>query len=1116
MKKYLIFIFVTLLFSANAFAALEEEIGSKVNKVVNCSNYGISSSCECHYAMYKEMINGTATYNKGRGWNPSNSEMLLAKQRACMRNYGYSDYGEYQKKLKYIPNLASPSGSNKGNIREQYLYNKETEDILRKKNPKKADKYLDKNIEILIANMMETGWAAKNLLNHLYAQNLTEEQKEIALQTLTINLPNVGRCKARACQIPGTVGDVAELFRNCEEDACLLTALHVELFNSLIQSGAKGTDKNGALTLLSNMLVKDVTNTDETLKRFGDKQANSTVKIPILKAILELGDEDYYVKVTQKILDKKGVATYSNSDAEVISFIIDTYRTMHKWDPLIKYAFGKNTNAVTRNESMIALAEMSSSEGTTNVGIDILSDDEKQRIANYLHSSYSDNTTACVRRNQEGVKTNGNAVLAGLKNAAEIDVMLKHKMCHAYKELGVKSTEKNLVCYPCEGNMDADMSTIVQETAISFFLDTAVDTVITATLTLGTGLVAKKMIDVIKYSEKMKALQSKIKNIKIVADKATDGQKIGKTVPFGSRASTNHEWNLSGFRSTKNKRGRAPLFKADPEPSVAASTKSNTTVLAGKSKPKKKVYVTDEIEESSAYFGNTNSGTTGTPSSGSNMGDIPSSSRPGLVNGDRPAVVDPNAMKGTNPSGRPNGGGGVGPKRPGSVGETPSGKKPSSKQPMTGKRQPTTPNSNPSATPTSSPSTPSSKPNNVTTLSGEEVKPKLTDDLDNAIEGYRESAGFRKQLLPNGQNTATDAPDGFRKAAGFQTSTKEKYIPESKTLSDPNGPGVQGSVQVEPTDNIGFNKGSTPRDSTPNVKNQAGGATPDTPGAHNTPGQGSQVPNQSTPVKDAAAAAEALERQYFATNIDALEDLQSTGKVIDDLVQAGCSSRSGCIQAINKLLEQRSRFNSQLSSLHKKYNAFMKSDTDLDGFIALITDRVNTIGNNTQGLTHFLEPDAYRRFILGKGKHRNKTRMIVEEIKKSNGINYTWTIQEADVKNIEDLIESTLASCDLDDLTRILKSDIPSDLQPLGQLTDWDDVVSHARRVVEKELDFNVEKYEDLLWQAERTAPGITESIKGGAKPNSAALMKGGIDEQTANNIVEYYQQIENLRAALK
>ena len=78
------------------------------------------------------------------------------------------------------------------------------------------------------------------------------------MQTLNANLPNIGKCKADVCWIPGTVGDVAELFSNCGEDTCLLTALHVELFNSLVQSGVKSVTTDQALKLFSNMLVKNI------------------------------------------------------------------------------------------------------------------------------------------------------------------------------------------------------------------------------------------------------------------------------------------------------------------------------------------------------------------------------------------------------------------------------------------------------------------------------------------------------------------------------------------------------------------------------------------------------------------------------------------------------------------------------------------------------------------------------------------------------------------------------------------------------------------------------------------------------------------------------------------
>ena len=206
MKKCLILVSAFLLSNVNMFAQMQKEVQKQVTGAVKCENYSLGSDCDCHIRMYQQMINGKANYNtKGA----SSSAMLLAKQRECMhaRSSYYSGLSEYEKKLKQIPmSLIPAEEGQKGNIQAKYLFNQETEAYFRAaNNPEKADEFLDKNIEILIANMINKGWAAKNIMKHLYAGNLTTEQKEAALQTLNANLPNMGKCKSDICRVPGTV-----------------------------------------------------------------------------------------------------------------------------------------------------------------------------------------------------------------------------------------------------------------------------------------------------------------------------------------------------------------------------------------------------------------------------------------------------------------------------------------------------------------------------------------------------------------------------------------------------------------------------------------------------------------------------------------------------------------------------------------------------------------------------------------------------------------------------------------------------------------------------------------------------------------------------------------------
>lgn len=494
--------------------------------------YPAGANCDCHRYIYQQNIKNNPMGGGGHGAGGAAGASNIAMQRRCMHAYNekYSDYSQYTKELAKIPqSLVSPSETNKGDIQAQYLFNKETSLAFQAAGDKeKAAEFFGKNVEILIANL-DKSWAAKTIMLNLYKGNLSVEEKEAALQTLYANLPNIGRCKAGVCHVPGTVGDVSGLFTNCAEDACLLTALHIELLNSLIQSGASSASKDDIVNMLSGLLIKNIGSEGKARQnRFGDKEANAIVKLPILKAILELGGEEKFLEITQKILEKQTL-TYSNADTEVMVFIVESYATMNKYDPIIDLAFNQNKNKVAKVEAMMALADAEEEFPG------ILQDDEKQKIANYLHYSYADETTACVTRNQEGQRTGGHPILAGGLNSGETDAMLKQKICNAYTKLDTESTVNNVPCFPCDGNLDKDGGVIVAETLLSFAMDDVVDDIVFGVLTLGAGIVATKMIKGAKYAKKIKKLANKVSKLKNIGNHATDSVVSGVKVTRKTR-----------------------------------------------------------------------------------------------------------------------------------------------------------------------------------------------------------------------------------------------------------------------------------------------------------------------------------------------------------------------------------------------------------------------------------------------------------------------------------------------------------------------------------------------------------------------------------------------------
>ncbi len=850
MKKYLIFIFAILFVQINVFAQMQKEVQKQVKGSVKCENYSLGSDCYCHRYMYQQTINGKANYTaKGA----SSSAMLLAKQRECMHAYNahYSGASEYEKKLKQIPsNLIPAEEQSKGNIQAQYLFNKETEAAFRDpkvNNTEKADEFLDKNIEILIANMINKGWAAKNIMKQLYAGNLTTEQKEAALQTLNANLPNVGKCKSDICKVPGTVGDVAELFANCGEDACMLTALHIELFNSLVQSGAKSVTTDQALNLFTGMLVRNVGDTQSKSKRFGDKQANATVKIPVLKAILELGDEDYYLKTTKKVLDKKTMS-YSDSDTEVMSFIIDSYSAMNKYDPLIEMALNQTKNKVARIEAAIALAESDHPE--------ILTDEEKQKIANILHYSYADETTACPKFVGE-TKVGGRSSLAGLKSPTETDAILKQRICDAYMKLNIEGTRTDLPCYPCEGNLGTDVSTFVGEMLVSFVLDDAADDLLFGALTLGVGTVTKHIIVGPKYINKAKRLANKVRSAVKGGNKFTDKITAGVRVPKKARKTK----KVKRYTLAKSSNGKTvAIWETTTKPDASDVKKAATTPNAvKKGNPNVEGNINDVAGRSD--FGNQlgNTDVSGKTPKGTTQ-------PKGQTSGSRP-VVDPNKMK-----------------------EMPQN---------AGKPKSTTPQNKPVTNTTKPVSNTTDVKNGVnaaediaarlpaetvpelpkkTALNPTELEPKLTGKLNDEITlakaggtptvpETRTSAGFHKQELPRGQSTASGAPEGMRRQIGF--GNQDKYIPETAGIRDPNGPGVQNVTNGMPGQRTPEGPAAS-RNS--NFRNQVGG-TPDTPG---TPQQNLSDLNKNisnTPANQSTALTQSEADDLFARRKRQYEDM---------------------------------------------------------------------------------------------------------------------------------------------------------------------------------------------------------------------------------------------------
>ena len=76
--------------------------------------------------------------------------------------------------------------------------------------------------------------------------------------------------------------------------------------------------------------------------------------------------------------------------------------------------------------------------------------------------------------------------------------------------------------------------------------------------------------------------------------------------------------------------------------------------------------------------------------------------------------------------------------------------------------------------------------------------------------------------------------------------------------------------------------------------------------------------------------------------------------------------------------------------------------------------------------------------------------------------------------------------------------------------------MGRVRSNLQTTLARDVEKLDELLLIANRKAPKLVEKIRNGATPHITTLKKAGVDQRTANAIVDYYREIEKIKAALK
>lgn len=622
-NKIISVILSVLLLPLNSFA---QSKANYVNRKLGCSdNYPTKKdSCACHTNMFVHNIFDVGTTGSG-----ARDRVILETQRRCMHNTVSKEYSvgpAYQEELLKIPfKLESPSSKNKGDIQAQYLYNKETYNyFVSKGDYNGAQKYFTANVQILLTNMITSGWAAENVKNLLEADLLTDDEKEAALKVLNENFKHIGRCRVGICNAPSSLKIVHEAIGACEQDACLLTALHIELLESLINSGAKSVPVNDAIQTMYNILFKDIVESEDgkekaKSRKLGNKKSNTLVKIPALMAILNLGGEDNFDDAAKKVLQKAN-KDYSYYDTDVTMMIMQRYENMGKFD-VIKDVFLHNpNNKVAQLEASIILGAHP----------EVLTAQQREDVARVLKDNYR-NTSACDGQiiPGRGEYMGNTIVLLGAFPDAKVDAMLKNRMCSSYKRLlgdyeyrrrnhpslnkeGITIYPDKEFCEPCDGNLDVSKALEVQEFITEFIVEEFLDDVVLAVLTCGVGLVEKKFI-----TTGVKAAGKAVKGAVKTVDKAM-GRFVDKIPAKVKELRRIKKGKLYKFRETKkgkqviewtddaadvskdaNKAGKT-FNKADDAAQIAKAEENTAKGI----KNVKNTNVTNKIDDTAKTFGN--------------------------------------------------------------------------------------------------------------------------------------------------------------------------------------------------------------------------------------------------------------------------------------------------------------------------------------------------------------------------------------------------------------------------------------------------------------------------------------------------------------------------------
>ena len=617
-NKILSVILSVLLLPLNSFA---QSKANYVNRKLGCSdNYPTKKdSCACHTNMFVHNIFDVGTTGSG-----ARDRVILETQRRCMHNTVSKEYSvgpAYQEELLKIPfKLESPSSKNKGNIQAQYLYNKETYNyFVSKGDYNGASKYFTANVQILLTNMITNAWAARNIKNLLEADLLTDDEKEAALTVLNSNLRHIGRCRPGICNFPSSVKIVHELIGACEEDACLLTALHIELLESLIKSGAKSVPVNNAIQTMYNILFREIVEDEDgkekaKSRKLGNQKSNTIVKIPALMAILNLGGEDNFDDAAKKVLNKND-KDYSYYNTGVIMMIMQRYENMGKFDVIKNVLYNKG-NVVANMEANIILGAHP----------EVLTAQQREDVAKVLHDNYANKTSACdgmVTPNGTLHMSNSGALLGAFPDA-KVDAMLKQRMCSSYSKL--KSTmlpkrtdlkkENNAqgeedFCTPCQGNVDKSTALEAQEFITEFLVEEFLDDVVLAVLTAGTSLIGKKFLSAVKYSARVtkRAVKTVDRTLGKAVDKVSSSVKMARKSRKGklfklrenSKGKQIIDWvdDATDVSKDANKAGKT-FNKADDAAQIAKAEENTAKGI----KNVKNTNVTNKIDDTAKTFGN--------------------------------------------------------------------------------------------------------------------------------------------------------------------------------------------------------------------------------------------------------------------------------------------------------------------------------------------------------------------------------------------------------------------------------------------------------------------------------------------------------------------------------